>query len=39
MVTFRARGCHDCMLYGSCKDPKADPRTDYSCKYWEWRHG
>lgn len=38
MTNYRKRGCHDCLQYGSCGNPRADKDTDYSCSRWEWRY-
>lgn len=38
MKIFRKRGCHDCLQYGMCGDPKANAKNGYTCPYWEFRY-
>lgn len=39
-VTFRHRGCHDCVLRGICKECEQNypNNPDYSCPNWDWRY-
>nr|DAF27589.1 MAG TPA: hypothetical protein [Caudoviricetes sp.] len=33
----RTKGCHDCM-WGNWPEMCKDPKSNYCCCQWEWRH-